>query len=44
MEENTNNNYNFISLQQALQNIDNIYTEQTTDNLYNSSYNFEYDF
>lgn len=31
------NNYNFISLSQALQNIDNTYTEQTTDNLYNSN-------
>lgn len=36
------NDYNFLSVSQVIKQLDNEYTEETKDNLYNSNYIYEY--
>lgn len=36
------NDYNFLSISQVIKQLDNEYTEETKDSLYNSNYIYEY--
>lgn len=36
------NDYNFLSVSQVIKQLDNEYTEETTEELYNSNYIYEY--
>lgn len=36
------NDYNFLSVSQVIKQLDNEYTEETKDSLYNSNYIYEY--
>lgn len=36
------NDYNFLSVSQVIKQLDNEYTEETTEGLYNSNYIYEY--